>query len=293
MIRIGRYTINNKQNKFIPFYKGFTTILIDYNSEYKDLAPWNLKDNDGKYIENIWQFSKVYEEVHDIRQLLSQQNPEVIWEHGEETHIKNNKLTGEYYKWRAKGISHTNPVMNPNGILKNNKHKYIIMQQKNGTFSEPLNRVDAIKQLYIPLYCSAVKSHPLFKKLKLKLNSGTKLLIIEKDGPNPELLRHYIGTYKVKPRFFHNKTMEVTRDNINIILEDKLSMFGFGYCLAMALLDKDKEWNDNIIYQAPKNYEYIMLSDSEKNSSSRNIKELKSTYVVKSTKTNNKKRYLL
>lgn len=36
--------------------------------------------------------------------------------------------------------------------------------------------------------------------------------------------------------------MLITKENISIMLNDTKHPFGHGYCLAMALLDKDIEW---------------------------------------------------
>lgn len=55
MIRVGRriYTITD------PSYEGFTPIIcLTKSTEYGSLGPYELKDEDGRIMENSYQFSK-------------------------------------------------------------------------------------------------------------------------------------------------------------------------------------------------------------------------------------------
>jgi len=275
MIRIGRYTVDKNGVKSIPQYRGFTTILVDYNSEYAELAPWNMKNEKGQYIENIIQFSKVYEEVYEIKQMLSPNDKRVIWKWDNEIHIKDNKIQKEYIRWYNSGVNNKEPVLNPNGIRNKGKNKYVIMHRKDGSFTKPIDNISARRKLFIPLYSKYVKELSLFKELKRRvIENGENLLIVEKDGPDYNLLNHYIKKYNVSPRFMHNKTIIVDKESMDILIEDKETTFGFGYILGMTLLDKDKKWNNNIVYDNV------------------NIKGVK-TFKVKNNKKKKRKIYLI
>jgi len=62
-------------------------------------------------MENIWQFSKVYQEVPAITQRYSRYNDLVIWQHQKEKHLSENGiLLSAYWKWRSKGMNNRYPV---------------------------------------------------------------------------------------------------------------------------------------------------------------------------------------
>jgi hypothetical protein len=67
-IRVG--TIKNNKK---PSFDGFKSILVlTKSSPYGELGPYVLKDEDGKIMENIWQFSKVYKQIPKTTQRYSQ-----------------------------------------------------------------------------------------------------------------------------------------------------------------------------------------------------------------------------
>ena len=68
-------------------------------------------------------------------------------------------------------------------------------------------------------------------------------MIIEVDGPHQESLNYYKHTYGVSEDFIDKNTISVNENNMKIMLNDTKHPFGHGYCLAMALLDKDEEWS--------------------------------------------------
>ena len=57
MIRVGRRIYTN--GKFTdPSYEGFTPIIcLTKSTEYGSLGPYELKDEDGRIMENSYQFS--------------------------------------------------------------------------------------------------------------------------------------------------------------------------------------------------------------------------------------------
>lgn len=78
--------------------------------------------------------------------------------------------------------------------------------------------------------------------MKNKLENGENLLICEVDGPHQESLEYYREKYKVQESFIENNSIEVTFENMKIMLEHTKHSFGHGYCLALALLEMDKEF---------------------------------------------------
>ena len=188
-------------------------------------------------MENRWQFSKVYKDVPKVNRKE--------WSHPAETHIDNNgNYTPEFYAWRKKGINHNKAVRYPVGFKHRSKCLYALMDKPDGTIDEDnkLDYVESRKKIYIKEYCRLVKQHPKFKELKNRLENGENLLIIEVDGPHQESLNHYKEKYGVDDNFIQDNTIIVNEENIKFMLNDTKHPFGHGYCLAMALLDKDEEW---------------------------------------------------
>lgn len=243
MLRVGRCTYDIKGNRIDPEYPGFKKILVLMRSSpYWEISPYCLKNEKGQIMENIWQFSKVYEKVPKVKEVYSRWDNTVVWEHPEEVHVENGKINSAYKAWRAKGMNHDKAVRYPVSYNYRSKCLYAIKDIK-----EPNTKLDYIaarKQIYVPEYCSLVKPQIKFKKLKKMLEKGENLLIIEVDGPHQESLPYYMGRYGVDKTFIENNTVLINKDNIKLLLNDPKHNFGHGYCLAMALLNKEKEWLD-------------------------------------------------
>ena len=108
----------------------------------------------------------------------------------------------------------------------------------------PLDYVQSRKKIYVKEYCRLVKKHKIFKMLQDKLKSGVNLLIVEVDGPHQESMNYYRNEYGVQDDFIQNDTILINEENIKLMLNDTKHAFGHGYCLSMALLDKELEWNE-------------------------------------------------
>lgn len=244
-MRVGRRVYNNKIGTYVdPSYPGFTKILVlTKSTEYGSLGPYVLTDEKDRIMENVWQFQKLYKTVPAACEKLSRYDKTIIWQHPEETHIdKNKNITEKYWKWREKGMNNKYYVRYPVGFNNMSKCVCAIKEFDDGTFSEPLDYIQARKHIYVPLYCRLVKKQKQFKELQNRLKNGEKLLIIEVDGPHQESLDYYKEKYHVADNFITNYTIEVTKENMEIMLNDPKHPFGHGYCLAMALLNKDDEW---------------------------------------------------
>src|SRR5690349_13049664 len=82
-IRVGR-----RIGKHDPVYPNYTSILcLTPSTPYGDLSPYSLVDSNGANMENIWQFSKVYETVPKTTCTYSAWNPTVIWDWPEQVHV--------------------------------------------------------------------------------------------------------------------------------------------------------------------------------------------------------------
>jgi len=246
MIRVGRRIY--KGSKFVdPSFEGFIPILcLTKSSPYGDLGPYVMVTKDNVIFENYYQFSKLYKYVPYSKQTYSRYDSRVIWEHPSEVHVDSKgNPTEEYWKWRQKGFECKDPVRYPVGMQHRNKclcslwEKDPEEEEKEKVFYE-LDYIDSRKFIYLSKYVKLVSYLPSFQKLKKMLEKGKNLLknilIIEVDGPHEESLEYYKKEYKVKDNFIENNTMLATKENLEIMLNDKKHPFGHGYCLAWALL---------------------------------------------------------
>lgn len=249
-VRVGRCIYGQGGARRDPSYDGFTKIvvLMKSHSEWGVIGPYCLVDTDKRIMENIWQFSKVYEKVSRSYQKQSRYSDLVIWDHPAETHVlPDGTLTPEYWAWRKKGMTNRHPIRYPVGFNDRHMCLYALEEKPDKTVNiyECLGYIESRKRIYVNQYCNMVKTHPKFWELKTRLDNGENLLIVEVDGPHQESLEYYKEKYPsdVDNTFIENNTMLVNAKNIEIMLNDSKHPFGHGYCLAMALLDKEVEWN--------------------------------------------------
>ncbi|KAL9649806.1 hypothetical protein ABK040_009620 [Willaertia magna] len=251
-IRVGR-RIYNKSKFNDPSYPNFTPIIVMTKStDYGAIGPYCLKNEKGQIMENIWQFSKIYETVPKAKEYYSRFDKTIIWQHPEEVHFKDNKPTKEYWLWREKGYNNKYPVRYPIGFKRqkggNSKcvgaiYNEVDIDSNDKEFNyegKILNYIEARKAIYLPVYCNLVKEENQFKELKKRLENGENLLIIEVDGPHEEDLDYYKEKYQVEDNFIEKNTIVVNEENMKIMLNDSKHPFGHGYCLGLALLGLDK-----------------------------------------------------
>jgi hypothetical protein len=242
-IRVGKIRYINGQ-QIIPTYEGYENIIcMTKSSEYGAISPYCLKDDNGYIIENVYQFSKLYNRVADSQQKYSRYDSRIIWRWKSNIFIQNDKILPDYWLWRKKGMQSPDPIRYPVGFNGRStcigaiKTYDIYDEPKNLTDFEILDYIESRKQLYYPLYVNAVKKHRQYKVLQDKLNQGINLLICEIDCSYQDSLDYYKQTYKVNDNFIKDWTMEVNKENMEIVLNDTRHAFGHGYCLAMSLLD--------------------------------------------------------
>lgn len=270
LIRVGRKSGNSS-----PKYPGFESVMcLTPSTKYGELSPYMLFDgtNGDRNMENLYQFSKVYEKVPHSREIYSRYNHRVIWEHPAETHIlrisKNESppkgsvritipeesmerffkgfkgelyLTKEYFNWRKRGFELKEAVRYPVGFNHRGMCVGTLTEEELDRYTpgDTLKLIDYIsarKEVYLPLYTRLVSKERLFRVLLDKLANNEKILIIEVDGPHQESLEYYKDKYSVSDTFIENNTSLCTREMIDVYLNDVKHPFGHGYCLAIALL---------------------------------------------------------
>ena len=238
MLRVGKCHYRTDGITY-PSFPNFTNIIVltKGHSKWYPLSPYFLKDSKGRIMENVWQFSKVYEKVPFTTQKKSRYDSTIIWQHPEEVHFMDGKLTPEYFEWRHKGMYAKEAIRYPVGYKHRHKCLFTLKEDENGVIDvdRKLDYVQARKEIYMPLYCNLVKKEKKFKELKERLRKGENLLIIEVDGPHQESLDYYIEKYRVSEDFIQNDTMIASNENIDIMLNDPKHPFGHGYCLCYAL----------------------------------------------------------
>lgn len=124
MLRVGKYDYKTKTQAKT---EGYTNVLIHTTGS---LAPYEMKDSDGCIMENYWQFSKVWEEVPEVRQVVSRYHAEQVrWAHPHEVHLKDGRLTPDYWTWRAKGRSHDKWVRYPVNYAKHSEARVTLKHE--------------------------------------------------------------------------------------------------------------------------------------------------------------------
>lgn len=236
-IKVGTITYEGKKQIF-PKVPNYTSIVcLTPSTKYGSLGPYVLCDEMGRLIENVWQFSKVYKKVPKTKQVYSRWDSRVIWDHHEEVHTdSSNNPNKNYWEWRKKGMECKDPIRYPVGKKARGMCLYSIPEHDK---NKRLNYIDARKEIYCRVYTNSVRGAPQFHELKKRIDSGENLLIIEVDGPRQESLEYYKEKYNVDNDFIVNDTIDVTKENLDIMLNDDKHSFGHGYCLAAALLGID------------------------------------------------------
>ena len=234
MIRVAKYY----PGKPVPKTEGYVNILIHTKGTNLggDLSPYILKDENGRLLENIWQFSKVYPVVFAQRTPISRFHPRrIIWEHPREVHYENDKILPAYWKWRRKGMANEHAVRYPNGFHGRHKCLFSLWPGDSGHL-EQMGYIEARKKIYCGEYARLAIHTPHFSKLKSMLLKGTNLQIIEVDGPNPSL--QYEPFDQISE---DNPGLLITEDVIRLLINDARQPFGHGYVIATLLLG-ESEW---------------------------------------------------
>lgn len=233
--------------KLMPKKEGYTNILIHTSDKTLGggLSPYHLKDEKGKILENIWQFSKWYPSVTKQNIPFSKYMSDVIiWSHPSELHSINDNPTDKYWDWRKKGMNNKYAVRYPAGYY--NRANCICSLWPSDPSEQPLitieklydrlDYIEARKKIYIGEYVRLHKNVEDFAILKERLDSGENLQIVEVDGPDPTLDYFPYDLIDV-----NNPGLIINKKVIQSLVNDKRKPFGHGYVIASLLLDK-AEW---------------------------------------------------
>ena len=92
-----RNTQNVRENKsrvILPQYPGFRQIVVltKGSSQYGELSPYHLRNEQGQLLENIWQFSKIYPKVPRMSIPYSSRNSKIVWKWPGEVHIDSERI---------------------------------------------------------------------------------------------------------------------------------------------------------------------------------------------------------
>lgn len=202
-------------------------------SKYHVFSPYFLKTdgleeqhNNGKVLfENFWQGSKVWPTYYDC-EIWAHRHLKGIQKHlwfkyncsngiGSESHILDDVIQTEYYKWREAIFECKHPIRYPNGLKRRNQVAFSLLIDKNGTETR-LDYIEARKRIYIKEYCRLVRKLPEYQELKNYLLEENKTLVIcEIDVPDNEVM---------------------SLEKLEKMADDKKIRFGHGLCLAWELL---------------------------------------------------------
>ena len=227
---------------------GFEPVVIHVSNDGigGPLSPFNLKNEFGQCLENVWQFSKIY-------RLVTAQDTN-YWHHGSEFHSDWSPVghiiepNDAYWNWRAKGMHAHFAVRYPNGFDGKAKCVCSIVTKEwlaNPATTDPskkneytcLSYIEARKQIYCAEYARLAPSTVSFKKLKYAVDNGKNLLLLEVDGPPP-----WMGlTYPYNQIDPENPALILNERVIKALLSDPSRPFGHGYTLG-ALLLNGEEW---------------------------------------------------
>jgi hypothetical protein len=242
-VRVGR-RIYQGGKYHEPYFPGFTSIIVMTKcSAFGSLSPFELCDERGRNLENIWQASKVYPNVPQTKQCYSRYDKRVIWERKAETHaIKRDDVSWQilpaYLKWRRDLMNCKYAVRYPVGFNHRHNCLFALAEGDDGEIvKRPLDYVSSRKAIYVPLYERLVQDKKQFLELRRRLAQGENLLIIEVDGPHQESMTYYQEHYHTADDFMTDDTMLATADNLKIMLNDPKHPYGHGFCLAAALQD--------------------------------------------------------
>lgn len=234
MIRTGKARYSKKGKIIIPKYPGYIPIVCLKEYPYYELNPFWLEDENNRLIHNLWQFSKIYNVVPELK-IINRRN-KVIWEYQSEMHLNpvTLKVYPEYFKWRRKGIETRFPITYPKQTFTLYHNKFFLNQDENKNI-KLLSLIEARKEIFVEKYCMNVKRHPYFDSLVDLLHSDKKLLIVSFNGPDDISLNYYQNKYKVEDDFLKNDTLKIDTNTFKIILNDPAPSFSFSHCLAFML----------------------------------------------------------
>jgi hypothetical protein len=270
-VRVGRIAQHSPKDVKYPVTEGYLNIICtshNVSGVGAGLSPFKLKDADGRNMENIWQFSKVYKFVPDY------EDSKTGWKYPREVHIdnKSQEIKSEYWDWRRKGMAFEQALRYPVGYDHRQYCQYSIWPQS-GKVSDAANmssETPAIKykyvparvKIYCPVYMELAKDSEDLAIINQMLDEGYNVQILDVDGPRrPEPPKPKKGAkapvaaqevpfmvsapYDQMPSGTYGESgvgsIDINEANIKALLQDVNQAFGHGYAIACMLLGHP-EW---------------------------------------------------
>lgn len=244
----------------IPKRNDTDIIIIAYSPHnFGVLSQHILTDEDGRVVNNIRQFSKLFTYVDEQKQLLTQsirtESAPWRWQHEKETHIDPilKIPTEKYWAWRKKGMANPFSVSYPNGYNSSNFNSGFLVEAKPSdddifcvdmTTQPPIpyRRISALEErkvLFCPLYTRLCTKHPKFIELMNHVNLGRNIIIADCDGP---LFSWFANTPLCDLFTIENCMLIDKKETIQFLLNDTRHPFGHGYAIAALLNDMTGSW---------------------------------------------------
>jgi hypothetical protein len=234
-----------------PSVANYETVIIHTSAKIfgGSLSPYNLRNEKGQILENIWQFSKLNKSVVQQYTAVNPKNPDkIIWQHPAEFHVKDDEVLPAYWDWRKKGMNNWYPVRYPNGYEGRRQVVCALWPKTpelaNSRDEKDYDRLDYIqarKTIYFGEYARLAPRNAEFQKMQAKLRRGKNILLAEVDGPDPDLThRPYNRISRTCPG------LAIDQETATMLMNDRKKPFGHGYTIACLLLD-GADWFTNHI----------------------------------------------
>jgi len=235
---------------------GYTNILIHPGQPYAALSPYDLRNEKGELLENLWQFAKLYSSVpaQDQWSYIAGYNGKVqIWSHPAEVHISREEgITQAYWQWRAKGFANKYAVRWPVGQQQSRNclgsiWPIVVDDTLKDDGQPALKRLDYIaarKAIYFKLYRDmldpAKSPHnqlaiQQMQELAARVRAGEKLQIVEVDGPSAGETAPYNKVLAGRIGDAGVASMPATLENLRAALNNPDKPFGHGFSIAWLL----------------------------------------------------------
>ena len=201
-IRIGKLMTTADKGRKTPITYGFINIVAvagPGNAVGRELDAAHLK-YDGKIMQNIWEFSKVYP-----------------------IHMDNDKVKPEFWQWQETGLKVTYAIKYPFGMAAYGDHVGFMHDK------EFITEAEARRKIYAPIYKKILQKTEDYKKLQEMLADGYNLQLCDFQAVG--------GSYLTKGVYGEDKagSMQINADIVEKVLYDRYEVGAVFYLAAFLL----------------------------------------------------------
>lgn len=234
MVAVATYVPNSNP----PEMAGFTSIVIHTSSKPfgGSLSPYQLRDEWGCLLENIWQFAKVYPGVSRPRtDADEEQLNNVVWER----HVdgESGAILPAYWQWRVAGMRNAAAIRYPNGYDGRRSVLYALWPRDRDRWRstdvadyDRLDYIEARRRIYFGEYARLAPRVRDFQVMRQRLLAGENLLLCEVDGPA------HAPSWPLSEIGRHKPGLIINAERLSVLINDRRMPFGHGYTLAALLL---------------------------------------------------------